>query len=183
MEPFLEKIKKSELDFALVKKAYDFAKKAHTGQKRVTGDEYFKHPVSVANRLLELDVDTDTIVAALLHDTVEDTTITLADIKKNFNDDVVMLVDALTKIEAAEENSINVTLTHKKILAYGEKDKRVFLIKLADVVDNLSDIEVLGKPKASTYSRACLVFYLPIAQKFKLKDFARDIERYANMHA
>ena len=90
-----------EYDMALVEKAYLFANKAHAGQKRKSGEPYIVHPVSVANILVSLGMDTESVVAALLHDVVEDTPVTLDDIRRTFGDTTAQIIDGLTKLKVS----------------------------------------------------------------------------------
>ena len=132
-----------------VKKAYDLAEKAHEGQFRKSGEPYIMHPAAVATILAELGMDADTIIAALLHDVIEDTTVTKYTLRQTFGDSVADLVDGVSKlthisfgdkIEAKAEN------TRKMILAMS-KDIRVILVKLADRLHNMDTLQAISPEK------------------------------------
>jgi len=182
-QDFLENVKESSADFEIVQQAFNFAKNAHNGQKRIGGEDFFSHPVNVANILLvhnqKIDYDTSMLAAALLHDTVEDTKVELTDIKENFSPEITKLVDALTKIEHSEDVQINHELTYQKVLKEGEKDKRVFFIKLADLLHNLQTVNVLPEKRRKRIAKEALDFYLPIAKKLNLNIFAEELEALA----
>ena len=125
---------RERLDLGLLSRAYQASAQAHHGQKRASGDDYVSHSVAVATILAEQQMDTTTIAAALLHDVVEDSNVTLEDIKRDFGVEVAELVDGLTKIASltfrstAEEQAEN----YRKLLMSVAKDARVIIIKLAD---------------------------------------------------
>ncbi|MFA7467935.1 MAG: HD domain-containing protein, partial [Desulfotomaculaceae bacterium] len=122
-----------DADLDLLRKAYDFADQYHAGQKRISGDPYIMHPVAVASILANLELDMDTLVAGLLHDTVEDTGVTLEDLQKTFGLDIALLVDGVTKLNRLEYRSKverQVENLRKMFLAMA-RDIRVVLIKLA----------------------------------------------------
>ncbi len=141
VKPLCEKILEyfPKADISLIQKAYLFSKKAHEGQFRRSGEPYISHPVGVSEILAELKLDLPTIMTGLLHDTVEDTEVTLEDIEHNFGPVVAELVDGVTKItqlsfrNTHEKQSENV---RKMIVAMG-KDVRVILVKLADRLHNM----------------------------------------------
>ena len=126
-------------DIKLIEKAYSFSEKAHQGQIRRSGEAYISHPLSVAGILAELNLDLDSIITGLLHDTVEDTHATIDEIRKEFGDTVAMLVDGVTKISqmkfktSTEKQGENI---RKMIVAMG-KDVRVILVKLCDRLHNM----------------------------------------------
>ena len=128
-------------------KAYDFAVKAHENQKRHSGDPYISHPLAVADILLSLKLDTSTIVTGLLHDTLEDTLTTENDLKDEFGEEVVKLVNGVTKlskIETYTENKFQADNFRKLILAMS-KDIRVIVVKLADRLHNMRTLSYLDK--------------------------------------
>ena len=143
-EELMEAIEKSDGNYNAdkIKEAYEFAEQAHDGQKRKSGDPYISHPVEVAKILIEYGADDASIIAALLHDTVEDTSVTLEDIKKQFGEEVALLVDGVTKLkignysyyDTKEEQQIE---NIRKMLLAMAKDIRVILIKLADRLHNM----------------------------------------------
>ena len=140
-EKLADAIEKSNkaYDIPRIRAAYELAKKAHEGQMRSSGDPYISHPIEVAVILVGLGMDSDTIIGGLLHDVVEDTTVTLEDIEKQFGGDVAELVDGVTKLanipysSRAEQQAENV----RKMLLAMAKDVRVVIIKLADRLHNM----------------------------------------------
>lgn len=147
-----------------VKRAYVMAKKAHKDAKRNSGEPYIIHPLWVALILVDLKVDTDTICAALLHDTVEDTDITLSNIEKSFNKDVANLVDGVTKItglDLTKEDKRNANL--RKILTHAKDDIRVIIIKLADNLHNIRTLQYLRKEKQKENAMETMQIYAPLA--------------------
>lgn len=186
MDDLMELVRQNpDLDCELIEKAYAFARNAHEGQKRIGGEDFFSHPVEVSHTLLcssEVSCDTEMICAALLHDTVEDTKVNFEDIEENFTHSITQLVDALTKIEHAEDVQINHAMTHEKIMKHGLLDRRVFIIKLADVLHNLRTAGVMIDQKKKRYAKEALFFYVPIAQKLGMQTFEHEIARLANKY-
>ena len=136
-------------DENLLRKAYAFAKKMHENQKRESGEEYFTHPVNVAEILIEYKMDYVSIISALLHDVVEDTTVSIEDIKVLFGDEVAKLVDGVTKltrIQWQSDKSKQAENFRKLVLAMSE-DIRVLLIKLADRVHNMRTLNFVHSPE------------------------------------
>ena len=134
-------------NIAMIRKAYVLAEKAHKGQKREGGEEYFSHPLGAAQILIELKADSATICAALLHDVVEDTDVSIEKIKSLFGDEIASLVEGVTKIEKIhfkrKEDYTSENL--RKILLATAKDIRVMLIKLADRLHNMRTINAIEK--------------------------------------
>ncbi len=164
-------------NFVNLKKAFEYAKKAHQGQYRQTGEPYITHPLEVANIIADYGLDEPSIIAALLHDVVEDTEITLKDIKEEFGDEVELLVDGLTKIniftKSKEERNIE---TLRKILLTSAKDIRVLVIKLCDRLHNLRTIEELPEDKRERVSKETLHIFAPIAQKIGIYSLKWELE-------
>ena len=135
----------------LLKKAIDFATKKHEGQMRKSGEPYITHPLSVAALLVEWGMDTDTVVAGVLHDTLEDTDTTLAEIEEIFSRDIAFLVDGVTKVSKARSGmrDLNSYLPATKdnlaklLIAVGQ-DVRVIIIKLADRLHNMRTLQFLS---------------------------------------
>lgn len=182
IKQLIEKIKSynPEADLALIKKAYTVAKKAHLDQYRKSGESYIFHPLGVASILAELELDATSIAAALLHDVVEDTGITLDEIKEEFGVEVAELIDGLTKLERIEfvskeeEQAENL----RKMLISMAKDIRVILIKIADRLDNMRTIEHLSPEKQQQKARETLDIYAPLAHRlgiFKAKWELEDL--------
>ncbi len=147
-----------------VKRAYIMAKDAHNGVTRNSGEPYIIHPLNVALILADLKVDTDTICAALLHDTVEDTKITVPNIRNTFGEDVANLVDGVTKItglDLTKEDKRYANL--RKILIYAKKDIRVIIIKLADNLHNIRTLQYLKKEKQKENAMETMQIYALLA--------------------
>ncbi len=180
---FLETIKKNTKikNDALLIKAYNFSKEAHKNQKRNSGEPYFIHPLSIAISASEYKLDENSIIAALLHDTVEDTETTLDDIAKIFGKEVAFLVDGLTKIENKKLTSRtekNIENFRKLILATA-KDIRILIIKLLDVLNNMETINGMQeKERRDRFSSETLIIYVPLAERigmYKLKLKLEDL--------
>ena len=124
-------------DLALLQRAYDVAEAAHAGQKRKSGDPYITHPLAVATILAELGMDTTTLVAALLHDTVEDTGSRWTDSREDFGDEVAHLVDGVTKLDKVKFGNAAEAETIRKMVVAMARDPRVLVIKLADRLHNM----------------------------------------------
>ncbi|MDD6081353.1 MAG: bifunctional (p)ppGpp synthetase/guanosine-3',5'-bis(diphosphate) 3'-pyrophosphohydrolase [Oscillospiraceae bacterium] len=167
-----------QYDMSKIISAYEFADKAHEGQKRTSGEPYIVHPVSVAFILLELGMDTDTICAAMLHDVVEDTDTTLEEIQKRFGQDVAMLVDGVTKLSKApifnqdEQLAENV----RKILLAMSQDIRVMLIKLCDRLHNMRTLGCRPGFKQRKAALETMNIYAPIAHRLGIKSIKDELE-------
>ncbi|MBQ5989675.1 MAG: bifunctional (p)ppGpp synthetase/guanosine-3',5'-bis(diphosphate) 3'-pyrophosphohydrolase [Oscillospiraceae bacterium] len=170
-----------QYDMSKIISAYEFAEKAHEGQKRTSGEPYIVHPVSVAYILLELGMDTDTICAAMLHDVVEDTDATLEDIQKKFGQDVACLVDGVTKLSKApifnqdEQLAENV----RKILLAMSRDIRVMLIKLCDRLHNMRTLACRPGAKQRKAALETMNIYAPIAHRLGIKSIKDELEDLA----
>ena len=196
----LEKIKKiqtvdeasslllSQIDTPKIKKALDFAIKAHKGQKRKSGEEYVIHPILVAVITSFFNKDEDIIAAAILHDVVEDTPYTIYYIKDKFGESVANLVEGLTKIVEIRGNSLipsysnealtKSALTFRKMLTASIKDVRVLLIKLCDRLHNMLTLSALPPHKQKRIAEETLVVYAPIAHRLgisKIKNILEDL--------
>jgi len=173
-------------DLQLLKRAFAFASEAHAGQKRNSGDPYITHPVSVAYILASLNMDMDVLVAGLLHDTVEDTGITLEDIENNFGSEVVQLVDGVTKLSRLEYRSKEerqVENLRKMFLAMA-RDIRVIIIKLADRLHNMRTLQYQQERKQREVALETLEIFAPLAHRlgiFRLKWELEDLSfRFSN---
>ena len=182
-EQLVEKIRASEKPYDLEKitQAYKVAEKAHEGQLRTSGDPYITHPLAVASILLDYCMDTDTICAALLHDTVEDTDVTLDELRKKFGEDVALMVDGVTKIglvplvSKEEQQAENI----RKILMAVSKDIRVIIIKLADRLHNMRTLAARPPEKQRKTSLETMNFYAPIAHRLGMSDVKEEMEDIA----
>lgn len=156
-----------QADVGLIRRAYDFAAKAHEGQVRKSGEPFLKHPLEVAQILARLKLDTSSIVAGLLHDTVEDSLTTVEDIAGRFDKDIADLVEGLTKISKVEflsKEEKQAENFRKMIISMG-KDVRVILIKLADRLHNMRTLEPLTPNKQRRIAQETLEIYAPIANR------------------
>ena len=182
-EQLVEKIRASEKPYDLEKitQAYKVAERAHEGQLRTSGEPYITHPIAVAAILLDYCMDTDTICAALLHDTVEDTDVTLEELRKKFGEDVAIMVDGVTKIglvplvSKEEQQAENI----RKILMAMSKDIRVIIIKLADRLHNMRTLAARPPEKQRKTSLETMNFYAPIAHRLGMSDVKEEMEDIA----
>jgi RelA/SpoT family (p)ppGpp synthetase len=161
-----------------IEKAFDVAKDAHHGQKRKSGENYINHPLSAAAYLADYELDHETIMAAILHDVVEDTEISLENLGKNFGKKVAELVDGVSKLDKINFNSkeeADAANLRKMILAMSN-DIRVLLIKLADRRHNLTTISVLNKHKAKRIARETLEIYAPLALRLGIHNLSKELE-------
>ena len=173
----------NDLDY--IRRAYEFAEQAHTGQKRVSGEPYFQHSLAVAAILAELRLDHETIAAALLHDVAEDTDISKEEIRRQFGDSTARLVDGVTKmklIQAFEQQSaperkkqIQTESLRKMLLAMAE-DIRVVLIKLADRIHNLRTLKSLPESKQKRIARETMDIYAPLANRLGIWQIKWELE-------
>ncbi len=183
IEELVERIKAvdKQYDIDKIMQAYTLANDAHKGQVRSSGDPYISHPISVASILVDYCMDTDTIVAALLHDVVEDTDISLEEIRKKFGDDVALMVDGVTKIGQVplntkeEQQAENI----RKILMAMSKDIRVIIIKLADRLHNMRTLDARPPHKQRKTSLETMNFYAPIAHRLGMSDVKEEMEDIA----
>ncbi len=173
-------------DLQLLQRAFAFASEAHVGQKRNSGQPYITHPVSVAYILASLKMDMDVIVAGLLHDTVEDTGITLEDIEKNFGSEVAQLVDGVTKLSRLEYRSKEERQVEnlRKMLLAMARDIRVIIIKLADRLHNMRTLQYQQEYKQREVALETLEIYAPLAHRlgiYRLKWEMEDLAfRFSN---
>ena len=168
-------------DRELVSRAYQRAAAAHTGQRRLSGEDYVNHPLEVASILAELHLDAATIVAALLHDTVEDTQLTAQELTAEFGSEVAKLVEGVTKlgrISLRSEQQVQAENIRKMLLAMAE-DIRVVLIKLADRLHNMRTLEYLPEPKRVRISRETLDIYAPLAHRLGIWQVKWELEDLA----
>jgi GTP diphosphokinase / guanosine-3',5'-bis(diphosphate) 3'-diphosphatase len=161
-----------------VTKAYTFAKKAHTGQKRQNGDPYITHPLSVAKILAHMHMDAATIVAAILHDVIEDTSVDKRKICELFSLEIANLVDGvskLTKLQAMSKAEAQAENFRKMLLAM-TRDIRVIIIKLADRLHNMSTLRSLSQQKRVRIAQETLDIYAPIAQRLGMHTMSIKLE-------
>ena len=180
----VEKVKDYDpsADEAMLNRAYVYTVQKHGSQKRASGDPYFSHPVEVAGLMTDLQLDQETIMTALLHDTVEDTLATIEDIEANFGPEVARLVDGVTKlskIEQMPENERAAENLRKFLLAMSE-DIRVLLVKLADRLHNMRTLHFIKKPeKRQRIARETMEIYAPLAERVGMYEYMREMQALA----
>ena len=183
-EELFAKIKAaSGYDYDKIYKAYEYANKLHEGQKRISGDDYIVHPISVAEEVFELQLDTDSICAALLHDTVEDCSdkVDLATLRKEFGNDVAEIVDGLTKLvripfETKQDESIE---NLRKMFLAMSKDLRVIFIKLCDRLHNMRTLDVRSPQKQRSIALETMHVYAPLAHRLGMQKIKQELETLA----
>ena len=180
-EQLLDKARANHLnlDFDKIKLALGFAEESHQGQYRKSGDDYIIHPVEVAKILMDMKMDTDTIVAGLLHDVVEDTLIPIADIKYNFGDTVATLVDGVTKLKALPNGTKNQAENIRKMILAMAENIRVILIKLADRLRNMRTLKFMKPEKQQSISKETLDIYAPLAHRLGMAKVKSELEDMA----
>ena len=180
-EQLLDKARANHLnlDFDKIKLALGFAEESHQGQYRKSGDDYIIHPVEVAKILMDMKMDTDTIVAGLLHDVVEDTLIPIADIKYNFGDTVATLVDGVTKLKALPNGTKNQAENIRKMILAMAENIRVILIKLADRLHNMRTLKFMKPEKQQSISKETLDIYAPLAHRLGMAKIKSELEDIA----
>ncbi|PYP33697.1 MAG: (p)ppGpp synthetase, partial [Gemmatimonadetes bacterium] len=172
---------RERLDLDLLARAYQVSAQAHRGQKRQSGDDFLSHSVAVATILAEQQMDSTTIAAALLHDVVEDSDVSLDQIRQDFGAEVGTLVDGLTKLSSltfrssAEEQAEN----YRKLLLSVAKDARVIIIKLADRLHNMRTLEHLDAEKQRRIALETREIYAPLAHRFGMAGVKAELEDLA----
>ncbi len=179
-ESLKEKIKKynPQCDFWMLEKAFNLSVVAHSGQQRVSGEPYVTHPLRVAHILADIELDCDSIVAGLLHDTVEDTTYNYDDIKELFGEHIAMLVEGVTKLgkipySTKEEQQIE---NLRKMFFAMAKDIRVILIKLADRLHNMQTLKSMPEEKQREKARETMEVYAPLAHRLGMSKIKWELE-------
>ena len=165
-------------DYALLKHAYDYARKAHVNQKRASGEEYFIHPCTVAGILIDLGLDAATVAAAFLHDVIEDTPVSEGDIRKEFGDEVLELVVGVTKLEKIQFHSREEEQAEnfRKIFVAMAKDIRVIIIKLADRLHNMRSLNFLSIERQQRMARETLEIFAPLAHRLGISQIKCELE-------
>ena len=172
------KKQKGRRDIKIIQKAYDYAKAKHGDQLRKSGEPYIIHPVQVAYTLSSLGMDDNTICAALLHDVLEDTDTTYADLEKEFNSEVAYMVDGVTKLSKLQYASVEeqqVENYRKMFLAMG-KDIRVILIKLADRLHNMRTLKYLSRDRQIANAKETMELYAPLANRLGVYSLKWELE-------
>src|SRR5690242_8479319 len=180
VRPLVDRLlaRRPDADVALIERAYVVARDAHRDQVRRSGDPYIAHPIGVAMILADLGLDDVTLAGALLHDAVEDTELTLADLVEEFGDDVGTIVDGVTKLDRLEFDSREAqqAATMRKMLVAIAKDVRVLLIKLADRLHNMRTIASLPEAKQRRIAQETLDIYAPLAHRLGIQDVKWQLE-------
>src|ERR1700724_4184520 len=168
----------------LLNRAYVYAMKAHGAQKRASGDPYFSHPLEVAAILTDMKVDDATIVAAVLHDTIEDTDSTREEIDKFFGSDIGRLVDGLTKLKKLELVSKRAAQAEnfRKLLLAVVEDVRVLLVKLADRLHNMRTLHFVAPDKRARIAEETLDIYAPLAGRMGMQNMRDELDDLAFRH-
>src|SRR5579864_5694223 len=165
-------------DGAWLTRVYELADAAHQGQRRASGESYIEHPLAVAGVLADLEMDRETIAAALLHDVVEDTSVTSEEVAAQFGDEIAQLVDGVTKltrIPYQSKEDAQVENLRKMFMAMA-KDIRVIIIKLADRLHNMRTLASLPPAKQQAIARETLDIYAPIAHRLGIWKIKWEIE-------
>jgi guanosine-3',5'-bis(diphosphate) 3'-pyrophosphohydrolase len=170
-----------DVDRELISRAFAFAARAHEGQQRRSGEEFVLHPWGAAKICAQLRLDDETIAAALLHDVVEDTEVELGDVRAEFGDDVAKLVEGVTKLTRVQFQSREQAEAenYRKLIMAMAEDARVILIKLADRLHNLREIEYLGKQKQVQKAKETLEVYAPLAHRLGIHALKWELEDLA----
>ena len=162
--------------FADIERAYLVAKDAHTGQYRKSGEEYITHPIAVAAILAELGLNEATLIAALLHDTVEDTGYSLTQLRKDFGDEIASLVDGVTKLDKLTYGPTAEAETVRKMIVAMSRDIRVLVIKLADRLHNARTWRYVSTESAQRKARETLDIYAPLAHRLGMNAIKWELE-------
>ncbi|MFJ7069044.1 RelA/SpoT family protein [Streptomyces sp. NPDC101115] len=162
-----------------IERAYQVAERWHRGQKRKSGDPYITHPLAVTTILAELGMDPATLMAGLLHDTVEDTEYGLEDLRRDFGDQVALLVDGVTKLDKVKFGEAAQAETVRKMVVAMAKDPRVLVIKLADRLHNMRTMRYLKREKQEKKARETLEIYAPLAHRLGMNTIKWELEDLA----
>jgi GTP diphosphokinase / guanosine-3',5'-bis(diphosphate) 3'-diphosphatase len=178
LEPLLRTIRAThpKLDASMIERAFEVAERAHEGQQRKSGDAYITHPLAVATILAELGMTEVTIAAALLHDTVEDTSYTLDALRVDFGDEVAMLVDGVTKLDKVNYGDAAQAETVRKMVVAMARDIRVLVIKLADRLHNARTWRYVSVSSAQRKARETLEIYAPLAHRLGMNTIKWELE-------
>ncbi len=178
LEPLLRAVRATHPkgDVDLIARAYRVAEKAHRGQQRKSGDAYITHPLAVATILAELGMTPSTIAAALLHDTVEDTDYSLAQLKADFGDEIAMLVDGVTKLDKVIYGEAAQAETVRKMVVAMARDIRVLVIKLADRLHNARTWQYVSAESSARKAAETLEIYAPLAHRLGMNTIKWELE-------
>jgi GTP diphosphokinase / guanosine-3',5'-bis(diphosphate) 3'-diphosphatase len=181
LEPLIKTVRAThpKADVRLIERAYDVAARQHAGQVRRSGDPFITHPLAVATILAELGMNHETLCAALLHDTVEDTGYTLNELRREFGDDVASLVDGVTKLDKVKYGEAAQAETVRKMVVAMSRDIRVLVIKLADRLHNMRTLRYLPREKQEQKSREVLEIFAPLAHRLGMNTVKWELEDLA----
>jgi GTP pyrophosphokinase len=181
LEPLIKTVRVThpKADVRLVERAYEVAAYWHRNQKRKSGDPYITHPLAVATILAELGMNTETLSAALLHDTVEDTPYTLVELRGEFGEDIAALVDGVTKLDKVKYGEAAEAETVRKMVVAMSRDIRVLVIKLADRLHNMRTLRYLPRDKQERKSREVLEIFAPLAHRLGMNTVKWELEDLA----
>src|SRR5215475_5090430 len=181
LEPLIRTVRTThpKADIRLVERAYEAAARMHAGQSRNSGDPYITHPLAVATILAELGMPHDVISAALLHDTVEDTTYTIDQLRDDFGDDIASLVDGVTKLDKVKYGDSAQAETVRKMVVAMSRDIRVLVIKLADRLHNMRTLRYLPRDKQERKARETLEIFAPLAHRLGMNTVKWELEDLA----
>ena len=186
LEPLLRTVKSKhpKADLDLLVHAYEVAEKYHEGQKRKSGDPYITHPVAVATILAEMGMTGSILAAALLHDTVEDTEYSLESVKKEFSEEIAMLVDGVTKLDKVTYGDAAPAETVRKMVVAMSRDIRVLLIKLADRLHNARTWRYVSPESSSRKAKETLEIFAPLAHRLGMNTVKWELEdlSFAALH-
>ncbi len=163
-------------DIALIERAYQVAERAHEGQTRKSGEPYITHPLAVAQILADLGIGAKTIAAALLHDTVEDTGYSLDELRRDFGDEIAMLVDGVTKLDKLKYGDSAQSETVRKMIVAMSKDIRVLIVKLADRLHNARTWGFVESSSAQRKAQETLDIYAPLAHRLGIQTIKWELE-------
>jgi GTP pyrophosphokinase len=178
LEPLLSSVRAQhpKADLSIIERAYAVAEKAHQGQLRKSGDPYITHPLAVTSILAELGMTPDTLAAALLHDTVEDTAYSLKSLTTDFGDEIAMLVDGVTKLDKVTYGEAAQAETVRKMVVAMARDIRVLVIKLADRLHNARTWRYVSEESAQRKARETLEIYAPLAHRLGMNTIKWELE-------
>jgi guanosine-3',5'-bis(diphosphate) 3'-pyrophosphohydrolase len=181
LEPLIKTVRAThpKADVRTIERAYDVAAYWHRDQKRKSGDPYITHPLAVTTILAELGMNHETLCAALLHDTVEDTPYTLAQLRSEFGEDIAALVDGVTKLDRVKYGEAAEAETVRKMVVAMSRDIRVLVIKLADRLHNMRTLKYLPRAKQERKSRETLEIFAPLAHRLGMNTIKWELEDLA----
>src|SRR6476646_2744425 len=186
LEPLVRSVRVNhpKADFGLIERAYRTAEEMHGSQMRKSGDPYITHPLAVATILADIGMTEPTLVAALLHDTVEDTSYTLNQLRTDFGDEVAVLVDGVTKLDKVKYGDSAQAETIRKMIVAMARDIRVLVIKLADRLHNMRTLRYVKRESQERTARETLDIYAPLAHRLGMNTIKWELEAlaFATLH-